>query len=97
MMSTTPSCTSSGEALRSPQCEQVGGEQRCFIPLLLSDTRDQRVRCGISQLVEPALQGVSRCLGIEAGRGDTLVSEKTLQISDVHAQREQPGRHRVAE
>jgi hypothetical protein len=77
MMSTTPSCTSSGEALRSPQCEQVGGEQRCFIPLLLSDTRDQRVRCGISQLVEPALQGGSRRLGVKTGGSNALVSEES--------------------
>ena len=59
MTSTTTSCTSSGNALRPSLCEQVGGEQRCFIPLLLSDTRDQCVRRGIGQLVEPALQGGS--------------------------------------
>jgi hypothetical protein len=55
MTSTTTSCTSSGEALRPPLCEQVGGEQRRFIPLLLSDTGDQHVGGRISQLVEPAL------------------------------------------
>jgi len=97
MTSTTTSCTSSGNALRPSLCEQVGGEQRCFIPLLLSDTRDQCVRRGIGQLVEPALQGGSRRLGIKARRGDALVAEKTLQIGNVHAQREQPGRHRVAQ
>ncbi len=63
MTSTTTSCTSSGNALRPSLCEQVGGEQRCFIPLLLSNTRDQCVRRGIGQLVEPALQGGSRRLG----------------------------------
>ena len=41
--------------LRPPLCEQVGGEQRCFIPLLLSDTGDQHAGGRISQLVEPAL------------------------------------------
>src|SRR5271165_4592041 len=77
---------------------EVGAAYRLrFIPLLLSDTRDQCVRRGIGQLVEPALQGGSRRLGIKARRGDALVAEKTLQIGNVHAQREQPGRHRVAQ
>jgi hypothetical protein len=97
MASISTSCTSSGDALRPPLCEQVGGNQRCFVPLLLADTGDQCVRRGIGQLIETALQGGSRCLGIEAGRGDALVSEEALQIGDVHAERKQAGRHRVAQ
>src|SRR5271157_545677 len=97
MASISTSCTSSGDALRPPLCEQVGGKQRCFVPLLLPDTGDQCVRRWIGQLVEAALQGGGRRLGIEAGRGDTLVSEEALQISDVHAERKQAGRHRVAQ
>jgi hypothetical protein len=84
MASTAPSCTSSGNALRPPTCEQVGGEQRCFVPLLLSNTGDQCVRGRIGQLVEPTLQGGSGCLGIEARRGNAFVAEKTrilLQIT----------------
>jgi hypothetical protein len=54
MASITTSCTSSGEALRSPLCEQVGGEQRCFVPLPLPDAGDQHVGGRISQLVKPA-------------------------------------------
>jgi hypothetical protein len=97
MASAASSCTSSGNALRPPTCEQVGGEQRCFVPLLLSNTGDQCVRGRIGQLVEPTLRGGSGCLGIEARRSNAFVAEKTLQIGDVHAQREQPGRHRVAQ
>ena len=52
---------------------------------------------GIGQLVEPALQHGGCRFGIKTGRGDALVSEETLQIGDVHAEREQPGRHRVAQ
>jgi hypothetical protein len=43
MASTTTSCTSNGEALRPPLCEQIGGEQRCFVPLQLPDAGDQGV------------------------------------------------------
>ena len=55
MASISTSCTSSGDALRPSLREQVGGEQRCFVALLLADAGDQCVRCGIGQLVEAAL------------------------------------------
>src|ERR1700676_104482 len=91
MASTTSSCTNSGDALRPPLREQVGGEQCRFIASTLPDAGDQRVRGWIGELVELALQRRGRGLGVEAGRGDVLVAEKTLQIGDVHAQSEQPG------
>src|SRR5271157_19410 len=97
MASTITSCTSSGDTLRPPLCEQVGGKQRRLVPLLLPDTGYKGVSGRVGQLVEPALQGGSRRLGVEARRGDTLVSEEALQISDVHAERKQAGRHRVAQ
>lgn len=96
MASTTTSCTSNGNALRPPLCEQVGGEQRCFVSLLLPDPGDQCVRSRVGQLVEPALQCGGRGLGVASGRGDALVAKEALQIGDVHAQREQTGRDRVA-
>jgi hypothetical protein len=97
MASISTSCTSSGDVLRPPQCEQVGGDQCGFVPLLPADAGDQCVRRGIGQLVEAALQGSGRCLGIEAGRGDTLESKEALQVCDVHTEREQAGRHGVAQ
>ena len=97
MASTTTSCTSSGEALRPPLCEQIGGEKRCFVPLPLPDARDQRVGGRISQLVEPALQRGGCRFRVMTGGGDALVPEETLQIGDVHAEHEQAGRHRVAQ
>ena len=51
----------------------------------------------ISQLVELALQRGGCRFGVKTGGGDALVSEKALQIGDVHPQREQAGRHRVAQ
>ena len=66
-------------------------------PCCLPDAGDQRVGGGIGQLVEPALQRGGRRFGVETGRGDALVSEETLQVGDVHAEREQAGRHRVAQ
>jgi hypothetical protein len=71
MASTTTSCTSSGgEALRPPLCEQVGGEQRRFVPLPLPDAGDQRVGGRISQLIEPALQRGGCRFRIKTGGGD---------------------------
>jgi hypothetical protein len=72
-------------------CEQIGGEQRRLILLPLPDTGNQRMRTGIGELIEPALQCHGRGFGVEAGRGDVFVTEKALQIGDVHAQSEQPG------
>ncbi len=56
------------------------------------------MRGRIGQLVELTLCGVQR-LSRHRGRGvsNAFVAEKTLQIGDVHAQREQLGRHRVAQ
>ena len=51
----------------------------------------------IGQLVEPALQRGGCRFGIKTGGGDALVAEETLQVGDVHAEREQAGRHRVAQ
>src|ERR1700751_2039933 len=95
MANTTTSCTSSGDALRPPLCEQIGGEQRRLVALPLPDTRNQCGSGGIGELVKLALQRRGRGLGVEAGRGDVLVAEKTLQIGDVHAQREQAGGYSV--
>ena len=88
MVRTTTSCTSSAEALRPPLGEHVDGDQRRFVSLLFPDAGDQRVGGRVSQLVEPALQGGSRCFGIETRRGDALVAEEALQIRDVHTERE---------
>ena len=97
MASTTTLCTSSGEALRPPLCQQIGGEQRCFVPLPLPDAGDHRVGGRISQLVEPALQRGGCRFRVKTGGGDALVSEETLQVGDVHAEREQAGCHRVSQ
>ena len=91
MTSTTTSCTSSGDALRPPLREQIRGEECRLVTLPLPDTGDQRVGGGISQLVEPALQRRGCCFGVEPGCGDAFVTEKALQVGDVHAQRQQPG------
>ena len=95
--STTTLCTSSGDALRPALREQIGGQQRRFIPLPLPDPGDQRVSGRIGQLIEPALQRGGCRLGVKAGGGDALVAEETLQIGNVHAERQQPGRHRVTQ
>src|ERR1700758_3829215 len=95
MANTITSCTSSGDALRPPLCEQIGGKQRRLVALPLPDTRNQCVSGGIGGLVKLALQRRGRGLGVAAGRGDVLVAEKTLQIGDIHAQREQAGGYGV--
>ena len=95
--SITPSCTSSGEALGAPMCEQVGGKQCGCISLLLPDAGDQRVGGRIGQLIEPALQRCGCRFGVKTGGGDALVSEETLQVGDVHAERKQAGCHRVTQ
>ena len=97
MESIATSCISSGDTLRPPQCEQVGGDQCCFVALPLPDAGDQHVSGRISQLVEPALQRGSCRFGIKARRGYAVVSEETLQVGDVHTEREQASRHGVAE
>ena len=51
----------------------------------------------IGQLIEPALQRCGRRFGVKTGYGDALMSEETLQVGDVHPQRQQAGRHRVAQ
>jgi hypothetical protein len=83
MASIATSCTSSGDTLRPPQCEQVGGDQCCLVALPLPDAGDQHVSGRISQLVEPALQRGGCRFGIEARRGYAVVSEETLQVCDV--------------
>src|ERR1700710_677575 len=97
MTSTTISCTSSTDLFRSALCEQFGGEQRRFVALPLSDAGNQRVGGRISQLVELTLQRGGCRFGVKTGGGDALVSEEALQIGDVHAEREQAGRHCVAQ
>ena len=82
LASISTSCTSSGDTLCPPLCEQVGGEQRCFVSSPLPDAGNQRVGGRISQLVEPALQGGGCRFGIETGGGDALVAEEALQIGD---------------
>jgi hypothetical protein len=44
-----------------------------------------------------ALQHCGFRFCIKARRGDDVVSEETLQVSDIHAEREQTGCHGVAE
>jgi hypothetical protein len=51
----------------------------------------------ISQLVELTLQRGGCRFGVKTGGGDALVSEKALQIGDVHPERKQTRRHRVAQ
>ena len=51
----------------------------------------------ISQLIEPALQRCGCRLGVKTRGGDALVSEETLQVGDVHAERKQAGCHRVTQ
>lgn len=51
----------------------------------------------IGQLIELALQRSGRRFGIKPGGGDALVAEEPLQVGDVHAEREQAGRHSVAQ
>ena len=53
-------------------------------PRLARKPRDGRFRGG-------------KRFGVKTGGGDALVSEETLQVGDVHAEREQAGRHRVAQ
>ncbi len=95
--STATSCTSSTDLLRPALRQQIGGEQRRFVAALLPDARDQRVRGGIGELVEPALERGRRGLGMEAGRRDVLVAEEALQVRNVHADRQQTRCHRVAQ
>ena len=71
------SCTSrAGDALGAARRQQLGGEQRRLVAALAADARDQRVCGGIGELVEAALQGGGRRLGIEPGGGDALVAEE---------------------
>ena len=67
--SITRSCTSSGEALGPPLCEQVGGKQCRLVSLPLSNARDQRMGGRIGQLIEPALQRSGRRFSIKTGVG----------------------------
>jgi hypothetical protein len=86
-----------GEALGAPLREQVGGKQCGCISLLLPDAGDQCVSRRIGQLIEPALQRCGCRFGVKMGGGDALVSEETLKVSDVHAERKQAGCHRVTQ
>ena len=67
------------------------------IQLIRGLHRMDTVGGGVGESVEPALQRGGRRLGIVAGRGDALVAQEALQVGDVHAEREQARRHRMAE
>ncbi len=73
------SCISSrGDALRPALRHQFGGQQRRFVAALPPDSGDQRMRGGIGELVEAALERGGRGFGIEPGRRDALVAEEAL-------------------
>src|SRR5258708_6765051 len=82
--STTISCTSSTDLFRSALRQQFGGDQGRFVPSLLPDAGNQCMGGRISQLVELTLQRGGCRFGVKTGGGDALVSEKALQIGDVH-------------
>ncbi len=95
--STSTSCTCSADALGPTSGEQIGGEQGGIVAALLSDIGDQRARGPIGQLVKAALHRGGGGLGVVPGGGDALVAEEALQVGNVHAEREQPRGHRMAQ
>src|ERR1700712_3513170 len=95
--STTISCTSSTDLFRSALRQQFGSDQGRFVPPLLPDAGNQCMGGRISQLIELTLQRGGCRFGVKTGGGDALVSEKALQIGDVHAEREQAGGRCVAQ
>ena len=85
------------EQLRPAPGQQVGGDQGSVVASPLADAGDQRVGSRVGDPVKAALQRGSRRCGVEPGRGDALVAEEALQVGDVHAEREQARRHRMAQ
>ena len=82
------SCTSSGDLLGAAPDEKISSHERGIVSTLLPDAGHQRVGGGVGQLVEPALKGGGRRLGVVPGSGDALVPQMSLQVGDVHAQSE---------
>src|SRR4051812_4478663 len=95
--STSTSCTSNIDRLGPTACEQIGGDQGGIVPALLPNAGDQGVGGRIGQLVEPALERGGGRLGVEPGGADALVTEKALQVGNVHSERKQACRHGVAQ
>src|SRR5215213_7808357 len=95
--STSTSCTSNIDRLGPAVCQQIGGDQGGIVAALLPNAGDQGVGGRIGQLVEPALQRGGGRLGVESGGADALVTEKALQVGNVHSERKQAGRHGVAQ
>ena len=77
--------------------QELGGQNGGLVAAPVLDRGDQAARRRIGELVELAPQQGGRGLGVAPGGGDVLVAEEALHVGDLHAQREQPGRHSVAQ
>ena len=79
------------------RAQEICGERADHVSVARPDRAEHLAAGLIGDLIELAPEHGETGLGVDPRRADVLVAEELLDVGDVHAEREQTGRHGVTQ